>query len=200
MIFNPQNLVKKEGRFLFSTKVKAEANSIINKDILKEFWFGFSFRTSKLETSECEEMVFRIGEAEAIDAKGFMYTIRVTEKGVCIAANSTKGLIKGYMALLDRIKSICLEDEEVTLAIDCCEIKDKPLIQNQMAHFCVFPETELWELQKYIRLCAALKYSHIVLEFWGTLEYDFMKELSWSHAYKKEEIRPLIRNKTPYKK
>lgn len=193
MIFTPLNTKQKDGKFVFSNRVDAVANSCINKDILKEFWFGFTYRTSKLSVSETEQMLFQIGDVPALETEGYMYTIHITEQGVCIAANDSDGLIKGYMTLLDRISAVQLSEENALLSIDCCEIKDKPLIANRMVHFCVFPETELWELQKYIRLCGALKYSHIILEFWGMLQYDCMKELSWSHAYRKDEIRPLIK-------
>ena len=37
-----------------------------------------------------------------------------------------------------------------------------------------------------------LKYSHIVLEFWGMLKLDCMKELSWSIGYEKEQVRPIL--------
>ena len=38
-----------------------------------------------------------------------------------------------------------------------------------------------------------LQYTHIIIEFWGMLKFDCMKELSWSHGFKKEQILPLIR-------
>ena len=38
MIFNPQDLIKKEGSFVFSGDVKANAHSCLNKSIIKEFW------------------------------------------------------------------------------------------------------------------------------------------------------------------
>ena len=60
-------------------------------------------------------------------------------------------------------------------------------------HFCIFPETEIWELQRFVRLCGALKYTHVVLEFWGMLQYDCMKELAWSHAFTKEQIKPIVK-------
>jgi hypothetical protein len=61
-----------------------------------------------------------------------------------------------------------------------------------MAHFCIFASTKLYELARFIRFCGALKYTHVVLEFWGMLKYDCMKELGWKHAFTKEQIRPII--------
>lgn len=47
-------------------------------------------------------------------------------------------------------------------------------------------------LKRPFPLCGTLKYTHIVLEFWGMYKYDCLKELSWEQAFSKEEIRPLI--------
>lgn len=59
-------------------------------------------------------------------------------------------------------------------------------------HFCVFPETKLKFLEKCIRTCAGCGYTHVVLEFWGMLRYDCMKELGWDIAYSKEEVKSAI--------
>lgn len=61
-----------------------------------------------------------------------------------------------------------------------------------MIHICVFPDTELYFLHKILRMCVVLKYTHIVLEFWGMLKLDAMKELSWDIAFTKSEIKPII--------
>ena len=121
---------------------------------------------------------------------GHAYSIRVTKEGVCLCAGDKRNLIHGFMTLLDRIR--VAEDHDEALEIDCCEILDTPSVKHRMVHFCIFPETELWELGRFIRLAAALKYTHVILEFWGMVRYDCMKELSWSHAYTKEELAPLM--------
>ncbi len=61
-----------------------------------------------------------------------------------------------------------------------------------MVHFCVFPETGLFELRRFLRLCGVLKYTHVVLEFWGMLRFECLPELGWPQAYAKDEIRPLV--------
>lgn len=192
MIFTPENTIIKSGQYMFGSEVSATAPACMDKEILKQLWNGSTYRTSKLTIKPSKSLTFTIGTAEVIQPENELYTINVTETGICIAAGTEKGLIKGYITLLDRIKAIDLEEGQEQLAIDCCEIIDSPQIENQMAHFCIFPDTELWELHKFLRLCGVLKYSHVVLEFWGMLQYDVLKELSWSHAFTKEQIRPLI--------
>ncbi len=187
MIFNPESIIQGNGCFVLSKEIKATAHRCLNNDIIKEFWYNFSFWGSCLTISESDEFIFSVGNASRIPLDGRDYSINIEKDGICIFANSENDLIRGFMTLLDRFKAI-----DDGISIDCCEIKDKPLIENRMVHFCIFPETELWELERFVRFCGALKYTHIVLEFWGMLKYDCLKELSWSHAFSKEQIRPII--------
>ena len=60
-------------------------------------------------------------------------------------------------------------------------------------HVCVFPETTLTLLEKCFTMAGLLKCSHIVLEFWGTIQYDALPEMAWSgRSYSKRQIKPLI--------
>ena len=191
MIFHPQNIIKTNGNFTFSGNIEAIAHSCLNKDVIKDFWHGFTYQCSELNIRESNEFIFSIGSTKPLSLDNCNYSINVDGEGVCVYADNEKDLIDGFMTLLDRFKA---EDDAQTLKInlECCQIKDKPLIKNRMVHFCIFPETEIWELERFIRLCAALKYTHVVLEFWGMLKYDCMPELSWSHAYTKDQIRPIV--------
>lgn len=192
MIFHPQNLKKAEGIFVLPAAVSAVANPCMDKDILKEYWRNFSFDTSALELTPTDELVFAVGNAPKLPLNGCAYSVNVTPDGICIFAETEQDLLHGYMTLLDQIKAIDVDDETAA-GIECCEFAERALIQNRMVHFCIFPETELWQLQRFVRMCGALKYTHIVLEFWGMLQYDCMKELGWSHAFTKEQIKPIIK-------
>ena len=192
MIFHPQNLIKNVGSLVLSGEINAIAHPCLNKIIIKEFWHNFTFQSCTLNVCESKEFIFSIGNTKPLLIDDCDYSINVDPDGICVYAENEKNLIRGFMTLLDRFHAI---DHEETLAVEiaCCQIKDKPMIQNRMVHFCIFPETELWELQRFVRFCGALKYTHIVLEFWGMLQYDCLKELSWSHAFTKEQIKPIIR-------
>lgn len=192
MIFNPQGTVKTQGSLIFSGNVNATAHSCLNKSIIKDFWHGFAFQSSALNVLECEELMFSIGNASPIPLDGCDYSINIESSGVCVCAENENNLIRGFMTLIDRFHAIDLE-ESLAVELACCQIKDKPIIQNRMVHFCVFPETELWELERFVRFCGALKYTHIILEFWGMLQYTCMSELSWQHAFTREQIAPIIR-------
>ncbi len=192
MIFNPQNIVKTHGTFTFCGNVNATSHPSLNKDILKTFWQNFTFQSSALSICESDEFIFLLGNAKPLSLDGCEYSINVEPDGICVCAENEKNLIRGFMTLLDRFHAIDGE-EGLVIEAECCQIKGKPVVQNRMVHFCIFPDTELWELKRFIRFCGALKYTHVVLEFWGMLKYDCMKELSWRHGFTKEQIKPIIR-------
>lgn len=191
MIFSPKDLVKKEGSFSFVGSVNATSNACIDKNVISELWHGFTFHFSTLKVTRTDGFVFSMGTARPLSLDGSSYAINVENDGVYITAKGEKDLITGFMTLIDRIYAED-EDGKTVLKIDCCEIKETPMIQNRMVHFCVFPETQLWELERFVRLCASLRYTHVIVEFWGMLKYDCMKELSWSFGFTKEQIRPII--------
>ena len=192
MIFHPQNIIKTKGNFAFWGDINATAHPCLNTNIVKDFWHNFTFQSSTLSIYESNEFIFSIGNAKPLSLEGCDYSINIENDGLCVYAENEKNLIRGFMTLLDRFRAID-HDEMFAIATDCCQIKDKSMIENRMVHFCIFPETELWELQRFIRFCGALKYTHVVLEFWGMLQYDCMQELSWKHGFTKEQIRPIIK-------
>ena len=192
MIFHPHEFIKTGGSLVLSGDAYALAHPCLNTDIIKDFWHSFTYQSSTLRMTETETFVFSIGHAAPLPLGDCDYSIHIKEDGICVCAENEKNLIRGFMTLLDCFRATDHGDA-LAIELDCCQIKDKPMIQNRMVHFCIFPETELWELQRFVRLCGALKYTHIVLEFWGMLQYDSMQELSWSHAYTKQQIAPIIR-------
>ena len=191
MLFNPRIIIPAEGRYIIDSHAYAAAHSCLCSDIIREFWRGFTFTYSELDACPVDEYVFSLGNAEKLPLDGYTYSINITSEGVCIGAADESGLIQGFMTLLDRIKADDV-DESSRAAIECCAIKDSPVVGTRMAHLCLFPETELSDIQRFFRLCGALKYSHVVIEFWGMLKYDCMAELAWPNAYTKQQIRPLI--------
>ncbi len=192
-MFQPDNMTLTGGSFAVPGKVTAKAPACFDREVIRDFWYGFSCHCSAIAFEETGECVFSIGEAEPLALEGHAYSIHVTPAGVCVAAENEKDLLLGYMTLLDRIEAVDGENDGTAAAIRCCRILESPSIQNRMAHFCVFPETPLWELHKFLRFCAALRYSHVVVEFWGMLKLECMPALAWPHAFSKEEVCPLFR-------
>lgn len=178
----------KEGRYTLSGKVTATANPVLDKPIFYEFFTGFTYRRCTLAQTKTDALTFRIGNAPLPTPSDAEYAIYVGAEGAAVCAKTEQGLLHGCLTLLDLIGI----DADGTVYLPYCELQERPLVRLRMVHFCVFPETELWEIQKFLRLAAALKYTHVVLEFWGMLRYSCMAELAWRQAYTPAQIRPLV--------
>ena len=191
MLFHPNHIIKKDGKFTVGDTVRAISHPSLNKPIFKELWHNFTLGASELNISETDEYALKVGSTPRPQLDGFDYAINIDSSGIYLTARSEKTLIQGFFLLLDLFRAE-ENGEKTTVAADACSIKESARIKNRMVHFCIFPETELWELQRFIRFCAALRYTHIILEFWGMLKYDCLAELSWPFAYTKEQIKPII--------
>lgn len=189
MIFHPQNPSKNS--FVFAGNMQASAHPCLHKPIFCEFWHNFSYRASALTLTPCSDYLFSIGDVAALPLDSADYSIRVTPVGLCVCGRDEQTLIRGLMTLLDRFTAVDGKSG-TAIQIACDEICERADIAIRMVHYCVFPETELWELQRFLRFCGALKYTHVVLEFWGMLQYDCVKELAWPNAFTKDQVRPLI--------
>lgn len=191
MFFHPQHLTAQAGHLILSGDVHAKAPSCLHKDIFREFWHNFTFQASTLHLSECPDCTFVIGSAQPLPLNDADFSICIEPGGLCIHAETEQNLLYGFLTLIDRFQAID-QDGGSAVQLDCCQIWDKAVIRNRMVHFCIFPETELWELQKFLRFCAALRYTHVVLEFWGMVQLDCMRELAWPHAFTRQQLRPIL--------
>jgi hypothetical protein len=118
--------------------------------------------------------------------EGKEYIITVTEKGVAVAGRDYRCLARGVMVLMMQIEFTCLEEGKETFRIAVGTLESQYTIDNRMIHFCVFPETTPLFLKKCLRLAGVMQYTHVVLEYWGMLKYDCLKELAWANAFSKD--------------
>ena len=202
----PYKTVESTGKFNFGPGVNALiSDSFKNEEaieLLGDLWTNFTLGVGKLNITKSaqlnENQFLIVNKDSAVDfaplEDGFDYNLQVTEDRIMIEGVDVKGLIHGFSTLMQTIKPVNLEEGKEIFAIDCVSISDKPALGFRGVHVCVFPETTLNFLRKVIRLSGLMKYSHIVLEFWGMLKYDVMPELSWENAYTKDQIRPLIKD------
>ena len=191
MLINPKIEERKEGIFKICGKVKAYAGETLLKPVFMEFWKNFCSEYSEISIEKTTDFIFKIGEGTpSIPEKG--YEIDITKKGITVSASDDKSLIYGFFALLERIECDCDESGKPMVYVPCLKIKDFPKIDTRIIHFCVFPETDLQYLKKEIRLAAFLRYTHIIVEFWGMIKYNCLDALGWKNAYSKEQMRPIF--------
>ncbi len=183
---------ERENAFVIVGDAVAAAHPCLDKGILKEFWHGFSCQGSTLGVLPVKDPVFCIGEASAPELRDADYAFHVEKTGLFLTAKDEVSLVRGYMAILDRMEPYRTEEGKSALAFPCETVREAPPVALRFAHLCVFPETPFWELEKYVRLCGFLRYTHLILEFWGTFRFDCLKELSWDRAFGKEDVKRLV--------
>ena len=192
MLIKPKCEEKLGDNYIFGVKTKCQANELLCKPIFKEFWHGFCANSGDIEFSSTKDFVFKVGNVKTLFVPQSGFVLEVTKEGISLTASDDKNLIYGFFALLERIRPICTKKGEERFSIECCNVCDYGKIKVRMLHLCVFPETPLNFLKKILRTAAFLRYTHVIIEFWGTLEFDCLKELSWKEAFTKEQVKPIL--------
>lgn len=192
MLFQPLHEKQLDGVFSFSKTITAVANSAISHPLFQELWHGFCCRVGEIDLQPTEKLVFSTNPQWTPPPVSNGFFLRVTPQEINIAASNKQNLIYGFYTLIERIIPVCTDDGCERFEIPCTEITDDARIKTRMVHICIFPETSYAFMQKFIRIAAFLRYTHIIIEFWGALQFDCLKELSWNTSFTKAEIRKLI--------
>ncbi len=183
-----------ENRYSLKTAVCAYADPKMNNETVKSLWNGFTLTCSALTLSAGLPNTFVLGNEPIPQLpEGKEYALSVTESGAAVIGRDYGGLMRGYISLLMKIHYTNLDVGQEDLYIPFCKEESHYKLKNRMIHFCVFPETELHFLKQMLRLTGVLQFTHVVIEFWGMLQYDALKELAWPQAYSKDQIRDVIR-------
>ncbi len=153
-------------------------------ELLQNFTCGVEWKTA----FDAEDNTIYFGKPLKLDVHGEDYELKVTTDGAVVTGSTYGGLMRGFASLLEKI--ICTDFEEYTLT--CCDDKKSPKIKLRSVHLCVFPETKLSFLRRAVRLAILSKYSHIIVEFWGTLKFNSFSLLGWENAYEKEQIKEIF--------
>ena len=126
------------------------------------------------------------------DAEG--YELEIDENQILISAADTAGILNAMKTLRQ-----LAETERGTLTashsiLPSVKIKDAPVLKFRGMHFCWFPETPSWEIEKQIRMAAYYKFNYAVIESWGVLKFNSRPEFCWDEfAVKPQEMKRLVK-------
>ena len=112
-----------------------------------------------------------------------------------IAVSDFAGLRDSFKTLrqLSETFGVSATTEDSRRFIPEVEIDDAPLLEFRGMHLCWFPETEISEIERSIRLAAYYKLNYIVLEFWGVFPFDASPALCWDEFHTtKDDVRNLV--------
>lgn len=121
------------------------------------------------------------------------YEVKVDGNAVAIRAsegNGVKNALRTMRQLAEPRRGVERFDHYLIPAV---EIRDEPALDFRGLHFCWFPETQGWEIEKALRLAAYYKFNHIVLEFWGVFPFECHPCLCWDqYRVSRDEVKELI--------
>jgi hypothetical protein len=191
-----------DGEIIFSTRPRLQVFSPSGgaglAECFEDMWKRFTFGTGKAKTA-CATGTPGFSLSVGGDAPvlpeikaGDTYALRVDAGGVAARAVDEKSLLHAWMTLIQLLHPRCLDKGKELFAVPHVEIGDSPALAFRGLHLCVFPETSLVFIERILRLAGLLKYSHVVLEFWGMLKLDSFPLLAWPQAFSKEQVRPII--------
>ena len=179
--------------YIIGDNVKIKMPSAFINDTVKEMVFGFLFRSVEVEYVPTNNTEIVIGDGLPVSFLGESVS-SVTEKGVYIGAKDKGELMVTLFATLALAVAFDLEKGGVKISLPCGKKEFNPPVKRRMIQFCVVPNITANQMVKLCKLAGALGYTHIILEFWGTFKYDFLKELSWKeHALEKDQVKKIIK-------
>lgn len=163
---------------------------------LRSLWKGFTCRKGELALAwdrSLNPAEAELGAGAPLDLlPEDEYALAVKPSGARVRARGAVGLAHGLFTLLQLILPRG-QESDMRFELPEVEIHDHPRFSVRALHLCVFPDNGLLAIEKAIRLAGVMKFTHIVLEFWGTLRYDVMPELAWpDRSFCKREARSLI--------
>jgi len=174
--------------YILNTTEKITMPSKAKHSAIEELFSNFTYG-EKWNVSYGEQNHITVGNYLPCELDGFEFAVNITSDGVYIGAKDYPALMRGFTTFLEEIK---YDEKKGNFFLEEKCIRKNPEIGLRCAHFCLFPDIRLDYMKKCIRSCAIAKYSHIIIEFWGTLKYDCLKELGWPFAYSKSEIKELV--------
>ncbi|MCR4906269.1 MAG: beta-N-acetylhexosaminidase [Clostridiales bacterium] len=183
-------------RFVFGAKVNARVSGLTPDcaERVKTLWRRFSCDASALDfVPDDDGFRFTIGDAAAMLREGDAYALRVDASGVSVVGTDGHSLLLGIETLVQLICPENLAEGEEAFYLSAAEAHDSPAIPFRAVHFCLFPDTKLYNIEKAIHLAGFLKMTHIVLEFWGTFPYACEPALAWrDRAFSRSELKDLV--------
>ena len=129
------------------------------KDYLEdtlETYFGFEIDVKNAENAENANL----GEEG--------YKIVVDKNGINILAKDFVGARQSLKTLRQMSE---VERDGKGRVFAHCNIEDYATLSFRGIHLCMFPETSIESLEKYIRLASYYKFNYVVIEPWGTFPF-----------------------------
>lgn len=195
----PNKVVWGHGNLVFKQRVQLTVSGDADPGVvamMQETWAQFTL--GAVELAVTPDPALRANEFSLAVARppqrepNATYALTVDASGVGASAADPAAMRHAWFTLLQLLEADDAPDGGLTFRLPHVEIQDWPALQFRALHLCIFHETTPLMIEKAIRLAAFYKFSHIVLEFWGMIQLDSLKELAWPGAWTKAQAAKLI--------
>jgi len=160
--------------------------------MMKETWQRFTLGGVKLDVvrqPSVKPFEFLLGGGQPPQRDpNDTYALNANAAGIAASAVDATAMRHAWFTMLQLLQP----RDDLSFAVPHVEIHDWPALKFRGLHLCIFRETSPVMIEKAIRLAAFLKFTHVVLEFWGMLQLDALKELSWPEAWTKTQAGRLV--------
>ena len=157
-------------------------------------WFGTKPTAALKNTADNAdnaENAENAESAEPLPPDG--YTLAAENGTLNITAQNRNGVVNALKTLRQLAEPVRDAATFSHYYIPALKIRDFPALDFRGLHLCWFPETDPARIEQAIRAAAYYKFNYIVLEMWGTYQYEKRPEFCWSqYAVGKDEIRRLV--------
>ncbi|MBE6659495.1 MAG: hypothetical protein E7604_13775 [Ruminococcaceae bacterium] len=124
---------------------------------------------------------------------GARYVILSDKGGMTLCAENEKALMEGFSTLVQMIVPENLGDGTESFFLAETEICDAPAVGFRSVHLCIFPDSAYATIEKAIHMAGFLKFTHVVLEFWGTYPYECLPEMAWrEYSFTRAQVASLV--------
>lgn len=179
--------------FVFGETLSLCAGATLARPLFSELFSSFSFGMSRVRWQEGEALcVYTPGTQIPSLGETEEFILHIGEDGIAMRARDAGALARAMSVFLSRIEAPAPHAPHL-LRMQTAQVRARYRIGVRMAHICIFPEDSLRDVQRMIRLFGVLGYTHLCVEFWGTLQMDSFPAFAWQdRSFTKEEIRPLL--------
>ncbi len=172
---------------------EADAETIA---MMQDLWQRFTFGAAELVVTpdaalKAGEFVLGGGKPPQCEANA-THALKADAEGIAASAADATAMRHAWFTLLQLLDADDAEDGGLSFAAPHVEIQDWPVMKFRGLHLCIFHETPPYMIERAIRLAAFFKFTHVVLEFWGMLKLDALKELAWPEGWTKAEAGRLV--------
>ncbi len=180
--------------FCIKDELTLEINENLISDTVKDVLCGLLYRAIKVNFVPTKELVIRTPNAPKSDVP------TVSEQGVYIGGKSEKEVLDAFFRAFIKAQPVEFNEKEKIVGIPTGDYSVNVVAGMRILHLCIFPETDYINMKKTIRFAGVLGYTHVVLESWGGMEFQCLKELGWKgFTFTKEQLEDIIKEMRAFK-